>query len=177
MLVSDGAEIRLRTIDAADCERLRVWKNGHRRAFFYQEEITPEGQALWYAGYRARPDDYMFVIETRAGEAIGCVAVRLLPGGHADIYNVIVGDPAQAGRGYGGQAVRLASSYAHMLAPAVTVKVLRDNPAVAFYEKVGYDIAAEGVHAGIGYYEMALNFARFRPLPFRRVVRAAGTDG
>ena len=153
--------LSLRSIDVSDLENLRRWKNANRFAFFSQELISPEGQARWFDGYRARPDDWMFTVRV-AEQPIGCMGFRRL-GAAVDIYNVILGDPAMGRRGWMRGGLRLLCSYvASRHTRAIGVQVLRSNPAVHWYEKLGFgEVAGHET-----FLDLALNFERFQPCSF-----------
>ncbi|MBI2822026.1 MAG: GNAT family N-acetyltransferase [Acidobacteria bacterium] len=152
--------VLLRAIGPEDQEDLRSWKNSNRVAFFFKEEITPEGQRRWFEGFRNRQDDHMFVVESEGFRA-GCMGFRILDGG-ADCYNVI-GLPAAAGRGILKAAMQLMCSYIRdVYACPIGCKVLKDNPAVGWYQKCGYRIAQQEPD----HYRMELDLSRFVPRPY-----------
>ena len=140
LLMPEGGGPRLRAIGAGDLEDLRTWKNRDRQYFFFREIISPEQQARWFAGYLDRPDDYMFVAEAPRQPdepPFGCMGLRLV-GEYVDVYNVI------RGRRLEGEGVRMADAFALMCSfalsfeRAITLMVLKDNPAVAWYERRGF---------------------------------------
>lgn len=139
----DYPEIILRSIDAADLENLRTWKNAHRNAFFYREIITADAQKRWYDGYLEREHDYMFVIRHNS-LPIGCIAFRRLDD-RIDIYNVIMGRKEMGGKGYMGMALRLILDEAARQYPGLplTLMVLKENPALHWYLKNGFSIVQE----------------------------------
>lgn len=156
-----GAAVRLRSIGSGDLEDLRRWKNDHREAFFFKEEITPQGQRRWFEGYLERSEDCMFVVEAGAARA-GCLGFRMEEGGAADCYNIIA-SPAGRGKGLLKAGMGLMCSY--LLAERtreICLKVLADNPAAGFYESCGYRIVAtkDGVH------QMRLS-GNFLPVPYK----------
>ncbi len=142
----------IRTITSRDVETLRIWKNANRHSFFYQELISPEQQLKWYEGYRHRPDDNMFMVEEVLKDeteenryhAIGCMAFRRKDAETVDLYNIIRG---QRSRGTASmrEAMSLMLNYIKLRFPGVRIKcdVLKDNPAVAWYEKCGLAIWKE----------------------------------
>lgn len=158
--------IRLRAIEARDGERLRQWKNDNRTSFFFQDTIEPEAQRRWYEGYRERARDFMFVVEASAQEA-GCMGFRVLDSG-VDIYNVIRG-AAGGPPGTMSGALRLMCSFARSSYPVpIEARVLKSNPAVGWYEKNGFRIAAEqDTH-----FLIRLDESEFTPLPFARTASA-----
>jgi len=139
-------DMRLRFIDLGDIEELREWKNANKGSFFLQQDITLEQQNEWYARFRERDDDFMFIVEQLAGdrwEKIGCMGFRLLENDECvDGYNII------RSQKIGGASFSMTDAFKAMLAYAdsqypglpVRVKVLSGNPAVAWYEKNGFAI-------------------------------------
>lgn len=133
----------LHSIDLDDLERLRLWKNAHRDAFFFKGVITPEGQREWYEGYLARPDDFMFTIRL-GGRAIGCIGFRGL-GERVDVYNVILGEKDASGKGLMRDALLTMLTEAGRRYPGLplTLVVLKDNPAVGWYLRSGFAVDSE----------------------------------
>jgi RimJ/RimL family protein N-acetyltransferase len=139
----DNPDFGLRTITDADLDNLRVWKNATRLSFFHQQEILPDQQQTWYSGYQQRPHDYMFVVSA-AGRSIGCMGIRLCEQ-EWDVYNVILGEPEFRRRGLMSMAFRRMLQFALAARKLpITLKVLKTNPAVAWYEKNGFQIVADG---------------------------------
>ncbi|MCX7838994.1 MAG: GNAT family N-acetyltransferase [Anaerolineae bacterium] len=161
-LVSSEFDIALRTITENDLENLRVWKNAHRFAFFYQEIITPEQQIQWFQGYQARANDYMFIVH-RAEQTIGCMGFRLLDQ-YADIYNVIRADPNHPGAM--GNAMRLLCSFiATGFTRDIRARVLVNNPARRWYQHNGF---IELIYHDT-FVEVQLDWSRFQPCPFEKI--------
>lgn len=120
---------------------LRSWRNAHAHRFYGQSLITPEDQKLWFAGYCDRPDDFMFVV-MHAAEAIGCLGIRRVDDAW-DVYNVIRGVASERSRGFMSQALRMVIEFALGLrCGSVRLEVLADNPAVAWYLRNGFSVAA-----------------------------------
>lgn len=137
----DVPGLRLRAIRAADLEDLRFWKNANRHAFFAKKELTPADQGKWYAGYTERPDDWMFVAEADDLRA-GCLGYRL-SGATADVYNVIAA-PEARGRGLMKKAMALLCGHLRQRgASRIEAKVVRGNPALAWYEACGFSPEAD----------------------------------
>jgi glucose/arabinose dehydrogenase len=156
------AEVTLRTAMPSDCEDLRTWKNDHRQYFFFQDVISPEMQQKWFAGYQARPDDFMFMVLDR-GQAAGCMGFRLRDG-QADVYNVILGDSRHGGRGVMAKGMALMCSFAReRLHCPVVARVLKVNPAMGWYQKRGF--AIEGEEDAHYFIRLAEGFA---PVPLVR---------
>lgn len=141
----------LREITIADMENLRRWKNDNRKSFFYQEEISSEQQKKWFEAYCARPDDYMFIVEENVGtgtesylHAIGCMGFRVEDERTIDLYNIIRGEGSRT-RATMQNAMQMMLRYIANTFPALQIKcdVLKNNPAVEWYQKCGLAIWEE----------------------------------
>lgn len=142
LFVSREPEIYLRAATNSDLENLRKWKNEQREFFFHKEEITPQEQYKWFLAFQDRPYDFMFMVAYEE-RIIGCMGIRWLDGTW-DIYNVILGRPEFGGRGLMGKAFKMMLNYVVTLRKMpITLKVLKHNPAVHWYEKNGFAISAE----------------------------------
>ena len=130
----------LRTIDLNDAEVLRLWKNDHKEFFFCKLEISHEDQKSWIKSLSERKDDHMFIIMHRE-KPIGCIGVRLYQE-FADIYNVILGDKEYRGKHLMTNALKSVVSLCTLIFDnkPVRVRVLRTNPAIKWYEKIGFNI-------------------------------------
>ena len=149
-------DVSLRTIAKTDLENLRQWKNTHRFSFFFQDLISSEQQSAWFEGYLGRPNDYMLMIINK-GHPIGCLGFRL-QNGTADVYNVILGNPALGKRGLMSQAMQLMCSYiATNFTHTIVAQVLTNNPAIEWYNKNGF---YENLRHDT-YVEMELDMAKF----------------
>jgi RimJ/RimL family protein N-acetyltransferase len=145
--------LSLRAINENDLENLRHWKNEQREFFFHKDIITQEQQGAWFAKFEARKHDYMFIVDLN-GNAIGCMGIRLLDESW-DIYNVILGLTNYGKKGYMGKAFQKMLAYAQSVKKCpITLQVLKSNPAVAWYIKNRFIVAAE--HAD--YYSLVYQF-------------------
>ncbi|MGB9736103.1 MAG: GNAT family N-acetyltransferase [bacterium] len=134
------SSLSLVTAQKEDIENLRIWKNKNREFFFYKNIITKEAQKIWFKEYLNRPDDYMFIVKVD-GTSVGCMGFRLLQNKTLDIYNVILGDKSYEKKGYMSIALKTMCNYAFdTYKLPVTVKVLKENPAVKWYQKKGFII-------------------------------------
>ncbi len=162
LTAASSPPVSLRTIGPGDLEELRNWKNANKQAFFFKDEISPAMQKAWFEGYRARPEDFMFVVES-GGRKAGCMGFRL-QGPAADCYNII-GLPEAAGKGILRAAMTLMCSYIrgeHAALPGC--RVLKANPAVGWYEKCGYRVVGEASD----HFRLELDAARFKPCAYSR---------
>jgi RimJ/RimL family protein N-acetyltransferase len=125
-----------------DAELLRAWKNADRTAFFDQSEITVAQQAEWLSGLARRDDDFMFMVDV-SGRPVGCMGYRRR-GEAIDVYNVICGRREYRRGGIMSRALqamlRSAEDAYHL---PITARVLRSNPAAAFYAVNGFVVAEE----------------------------------
>ena len=131
----------LRHASQGDIEKLRVWKNRHKHTFFHQQDISPEQQKAWYAGFAARDNDFMFmIVDLLAGDPVevGCLGFRDL-GDRIDIYNVMRGEPRREGGVSILEAMNLLVNYiATNFHKPITCLVLKNNPANDWYQKCGF---------------------------------------
>lgn len=134
-VASDGPW--LRTVDVADQELLRQWRNTHRGAFFRQETISQKGQRQWFADYLQRDEDFLFLV-MQDEVPYGCLGVRR-DANLWDIYNVIRGVNPPETKGGMSAALRhvIAFALARHVSP-IQATVLSANPAVKWYEGLGF---------------------------------------
>jgi hypothetical protein len=141
-----NAEFHLRSIDRDDLEDLRLWKNANKNSFFLKRDIDSAEQEKWFEGFSGRDDDHMFIVEQAIGddwESIGCMGFRLLEDeGCVDAYNIIRSRKIEPASFTMADCFRTMLKYAASKYPErpIRCKVLRQNPAVAWYEKNGFSI-------------------------------------
>ncbi len=132
-----------------DIENLRIWKNANRKSFFYQEEISAIEQKNWFASYQKREEDYMFIVkevtkESANHHSIGCMAFRVEDERTIDLYNIIRGQKS-IGTASMRNAMYVMLNYIRENYPDKRIKcdVLKNNPAVCWYQKCGFAICKE----------------------------------
>lgn len=92
--------IVLKPITKDDLEWARDLKNQNRSAFFYQEEISPEGQAAWFERYRAQPrEEYTLFIIWEGDKRVGTTSLKKIVQGVYELGNNIIDIPFR-GKGY-----------------------------------------------------------------------------
>lgn len=163
-VVSRELCLRLRSIDEGDLEFLRELKNRNAHRFFYKKAISPVEQENWYAGFRDRPDDHMFIVEATCRgrpESFGCIGFRLIDG-EVDVYNVIRDRRLEGQRCGMRDATSLLCSYAAEFSDTVSLSVLSDNPAVEWYEKLLF----RKVEERSDHYLMKLDSDAFVPVSY-----------
>jgi ribosomal protein S18 acetylase RimI-like enzyme len=140
--VEAGTEqVILRAATDHDLSNLRCWKNAQREFFFHRDEITAEQQQAWFSAYQTRLEDYMFIVTVNE-QPVGCMGIRYSKDGW-DVYNVILGETTYGKRGFLGKAFQAMLLFALQQRPCpITLKVLKHNPAVTWYQKQGFDITS-----------------------------------
>lgn len=130
----------MRTITESDIDYIRTIKNINRDSFFYKKEITSEGQSQWFNDFEKRMNDHMFVILVDTVYA-GCIGTRFL-NDHNDIYNVILGNSKFKGKGIMTSAMNAVFRINELFYPQFPnrIKVLANNPALTWYNKIGFEI-------------------------------------
>jgi len=166
LLINKSA--RLRLIHAGDIEQMRVWKNENKKSFFYQEDITPEQQKIWFEKYRERENDVMFVMEAGGflarplglqGEILdencaitGCIGYRII-NEEIDLYNVMRSTTISFKlTARMSDAINILCNHLSKELPqySITCRVVDTNPALDWYEKNGF----KRVEHCDGYYKM-----------------------
>jgi hypothetical protein len=139
-------DVRLRSVTENDLENLRNWKNANKHSFFLNQDITPEQQQQWYRNFYKRKHDHMFIVEQLVDTswvAIGCMGFRKLDEeGCVDGYNIIRAQKLEPASFSMSEAFRAMLAYAVSVYPdwPVQVKVLTNNPAIAWYQKNSFAI-------------------------------------
>lgn len=141
--LSDGDfNISLQMINALDLLKLLEWKNSQRNYFFHKEIISHEQQKEWFLAYQTREEDFMFSVLVQ-GVAIGCMGIRFIKD-EWDIYNVILGSSNHGKKGIMSKAFQAMLQFAiSRHKNPISLKVLKYNPAVSWYEKNGFEITSE----------------------------------
>ncbi len=141
-VLNDVIKLELRTINYQDLDSLRTWKNEQREYFFFKDLISQEQQRKWYLSYQERPEDHMFVVVVN-DVSIGCMGIRLLDG-NWDVYNVILGLKNYGGKGLMSNAFQAMLQFADSRHPnQITLQVIKENPAIVWYQKNGFKIISE----------------------------------
>ena len=100
-----NGRIRLRLLEDADLATTLAWRNQDdvRKWFFHSDVITPEQHQAWYAQYRHRDDDFVFVIEETEAlhRPVGQVSLYHIDwaAGRAEFGRLMIGDPEARGLG------------------------------------------------------------------------------
>jgi len=137
MIVND--RFMLRSVEQNDAEILRLWKNTHKEFFFYKQEIQKVEQQEWINSLANRQNDHLFIVMDK-NNPVGCIGTRLYQE-FVDIYNVILGDKNYKGVHVMTNAVWATIAFSNLVFnnKPVRVRVLRNNPAIKWYEKIGFN--------------------------------------
>jgi len=151
-----GERLRLRPLQASaprltarDVALLTEWRNRYRRFFLTDFTATVEQTRTWLLKSGSDPSRILFMIEPEGGSPFGHAGLcNLRPAdAYAELDNVVRG--ADGPRGGMTAAVTTLCEWAASSLGVTTlwVRVMSDNPAVSFYEKLGfrrkYDVPLE----------------------------------
>jgi RimJ/RimL family protein N-acetyltransferase len=139
---------QIRLLEEKDLEQLRQWRNqDHIRSCFVNKDIiSAEQQQKWWAGYKDREDDYVFIIE-EIEEGLGPVGAISLyhidwDNKRAEYGRLMLGEPKARGKGLARTASELVLLIAFelFLLDEVYLEVYADNqPAIKVYEACGFE--------------------------------------
>lgn len=132
----------LKSISEEDIEHIRNWKNDNRRSFFYQGIISREQQKIWFDQYCSRENDYIFMVMSESNVGIGCLGFRKKDE-EIDIYNVLRGVRNTPCISIHDAMHALIAYISQKYSMHIKCDVLKDNPAVGWYKKCGFDILEE----------------------------------
>jgi dTDP-4-amino-4,6-dideoxygalactose transaminase/RimJ/RimL family protein N-acetyltransferase len=123
----------------ADVARLTEWRNQHVRSFLTEFEATPDRTRGWLARVATDDTRILFMVEEQ-NRAIGYVGLAFIDWdlGSAEADAVVRGESSQ--RGAMTAALRRVFQWARreLGIKRLGVRVLSDNPALAFYESFGF---------------------------------------
>lgn len=143
--VFDG-DIGLRLLEERDIELIRAWRNRDDTRFFFKDSmiITADQQRKWFTSYKARKNDYYFVILWRLGLAwrpVGGVSLYDIADGKAEYGRCLIGDETARHRGIMAKASRLLFEIARnqLGVTELILEVLNSNlRAIHVYKKIGF---------------------------------------
>lgn len=142
-----NGRIRLRLLEQRDLPLTLAWRNQDhiRQWFFHSEVITPEQHRAWFAQYRQRDDDFVFVIEEAETlrRPVGQVALYNIDwmARRGEFGRLMIGDPLARRLGLARLAtMRLVeAAFETWELREIYLEVMRPNlPALALYEACGF---------------------------------------
>jgi RimJ/RimL family protein N-acetyltransferase len=141
----EDSSIAIKTIDESHINDLMEWKNNNREYFFNNYIITSEQQLNWYKNYIQRENDFMFVVVVN-DVSVGCMGIRKIDN-EWDVYNVILGLSKYGGNGIMFKCFQNMLKYINQLDNLpISLKVLKNNPAIGWYEKNGFTKRKEDIN-------------------------------
>jgi RimJ/RimL family protein N-acetyltransferase len=149
--ITDGA-LTLRLLTPADLPMTRAWRNQDqiRKWFLNSDQISAEQHQEWFARYRDRDDDLMFIIEEQdlLKRPIGQVSLYAIEWDRrrAKFGRLMIGDEDARGRGFARRAVEILVQHAQdtLGLEELRLEVLPGNaPAIAIYEHCGFDVTEQ----------------------------------
>lgn len=148
----DSELIRLRLLEEKDLELTRSWRNQEhiRRWFFNQDLITPDQQQNWYAGYKDRDDDFIFIIEDKSlqNDPVGQISIYHIDWAslRGEYGRLMIGDPRGHGKGLAKEATRLVLQLASnvLRLQEIYLEVFADNQsAISVYQACQFKVVGQ----------------------------------
>jgi len=158
-----GEPLRLRPLQAADAEisvrdvvLLTEWRNKYRSSFLTDFQATEERTRRWLTTVAGPdPSRILFMVEAAGGNPFGHVGLCNVDGTYGELDNLIRGEEGPRGSMLAAALAVCAWARLDLGLERIGVRVMADNPAVGFYEKLGFrpvkDVALQyGGSAGEG---------------------------
>jgi RimJ/RimL family protein N-acetyltransferase len=144
-------QVRLRLLQSSDLATTLRWRNQDhiREWFFTPDVIAPAQHRAWFDQYRARDDDFVFIIEEMdTRRAIGQVALYHIDWAarRAEFGRLLIGEADANGKGFARAATALLVAYAlnELGLREVYLEVFTDNArAIAIYQQCGFAISQQ----------------------------------
>lgn len=140
----------LRSLQAGDIEKLRIWRNNREETKFLRDigYISLEMQEEWFDAYLKRDTEIVFaIIETSVlKRCVGSVSVYDIHGDIAEIGKIQIGDSEAHHMGIGKKSLVMAMKIAFELMGInqIVASVHRDNIAARTNDlKIGFKIVGE----------------------------------
>lgn len=140
-----GRRIRLRELEESDLGLIANWRNQPRALqwFLSSQRIDAEKQIQWFARYRERPDERMWVVETADGRPVGTIALCRIDVANrcAELGRVLIGEEDCLRLGYAKEATCRLILYAfrELGCDRISLEVLAGNEAaICLYESCGF---------------------------------------
>ena len=151
----DAGRVRLRLLEERDLPLTLAWRNQDhiRRWFFCSQLLTPQQHAAWFARYRQRDDDFVFIIEqNHPAWPVGQVAIYNLDwaAGKAEFGRLMIGEADALGRGLAREATAalLDLAFQRLGLREIWLEVMAANVrAIKVYESCGFGTAGSTENA------------------------------
>lgn len=148
-----GDRVRLRLLEEADLPCTLAWRNQPhiRRWFVDGQSITVEQHHRWFASYRERDNDFVFVIEETGppSRPVGQVSLYRIDWTRrrAEFGRLMIGEADATRRGLAREATALLLDHAATAwgIREIELEVFADNaPAIALYAATGFRACEAG---------------------------------
>jgi RimJ/RimL family protein N-acetyltransferase len=127
------------TLEDVNC--LTEWRNRNVRSFLTEFRATPERTLRWLKSSIATdPARILFMVDDDAGPSLGYIGLASIDWerGYAEADSVVRGREGRAGVMSSAMRALLSWAQKELLLSTFGVRVLADNPANAFYKKLGF---------------------------------------
>jgi RimJ/RimL family protein N-acetyltransferase len=140
----EGAKVRLRPVRQDDLGRFQGWLNDpdvYRWLLDIETPLTMAQERQWWRQMRLNPNEIVWAIETREGQLLGDIALRLNLRHRWGDLGLFIGEKGLWDQGYGTDAVctLLRHALGRMGLHRVSLTVDEENVrAIRCYEKCGF---------------------------------------
>ncbi|WBW98638.1 GNAT family N-acetyltransferase [Oceanirhabdus sp. W0125-5] len=163
-IILDGDRIELVSVREEYIFKIMKWRNDERirKWFLSNGGIDEEQQRIWFARYKERQDDIMFLIKVKEnGEIIGSVALYSIDFNEkcCEFGRMTIGEWEYLRKGYAKEAIRVICKYAfeQLKMKNIYLDVLNNNErAIKLYEKIGFQYDEQVERKGIKLVRMVL---------------------
>ena len=141
-----GEHLRLRPLQSTaeqlsprDVALLTEWRNHYRR-YFLTDFVANNARTMRWLTSIAGPDSsrILFMVEASDGEPFGHVGLCGVDAAYGELDNVVRGREAPKGSMAAAAAAVCAWARSTLGLEQLWVRVMADNPAIGFYEKIGF---------------------------------------
>lgn len=129
-------------LDAQDIDYLTEWRNRHTTAFLTEFHAIPDQTARWLSEtVHTDRSRILFMIENGAGQRVGYMGIACIDWKRSYVEADAIVSGGGTMRGLMSAALQTLLYWARgsLGLETVAVRVLSDNPALAFYRKLGFE--------------------------------------
>ncbi|NBP57960.1 hypothetical protein EBU71_15765 [bacterium] len=144
----EGENIILASLQKEEIQTLRLAKNRNKKYFFNKNDISEQEQIDWFNSLEKKTDDHMLVCRRKEDQKIfGCIGFRtMIPilDGYSSKH-IIDGYNIMRLENIDGTSMKVSMNllidWVSVQYPGLEfqVRVLEDNPAISWYESLGFE--------------------------------------